>query len=259
MPDITPKLKLKKPYGNEAVNRVAYNENLELVDTNAASQDDFDSHKNEAVLDHPDSSVTDVKIGSRTIFDAAAPVSNNGMLTTLLNGLAYMNRMITGKTDWRTAPGLNLEEVRVKLGEAVPPGAIMHFAQNNPPAGWIKANGAAVSRSVYSNLFAAIGTTFGAGDGSTTFTLPDLRGEFIRGWEEGRGVDPGRGFGSWQDGEFKAHTHKVPRKDGSSDGPYALQPSYINGSNPWADVNSYSTGGSETRPRNISLLPCIKY
>lgn len=258
MPELTPKLKLKKPYGNEAVNRVAYNENLELVDTNAASQDDFDSHKNGAVLDHPDNSVTDAKIGERAISDTVAPVGNTGLLTALFSGLAYMIRMITGKPDWRTAPALNLEDVRVKLVEAVPPGAIMHFARSTPPAGWLKANGAVVSRMVYSGLFAAIGTTFGAGDGSTTFNLPDLRGEFIRGWDDGRGIDPGRGFGSWQDGEFKSHSHIIPRKAGDS-GPGALYPTYDDGATNVHNILTYNTGGSETRPRNITLLPCIKY
>lgn len=258
MPEITPKLKLKKPYGNEAVNRVAYNENLELVDTNAASQDAFDSHKNGAVLDHPDNSIIDVKIGERAISDTVVPVGNTGLLTALFSGLAYMIRMITGKSDWRTAPALNLEDVRVKLVEAVPPGAIMHFARSTPPAGWLKANGAAVSRTVYSNLYVAIGTSFGVGDGITTFNLPDLRGEFIRGWDNGRGIDSGREFGNWQEGEFKAHTHQIPRKDGSW-GLGALKPTYVSGDSGCSDATSYSTGGSETRPRNIALLPCIKY
>ena len=57
--------------------------------------------------------------------------------------------------------------------------------------GWLKANGAAVSRTAYGDLFAKIGTVFGSRDGSTTFNLPDLRGEFIRGWDNGRGVDSG--------------------------------------------------------------------
>jgi microcystin-dependent protein len=266
MPEITPKLKLKKPYGNEAVNRVAYNENLELVDTNAASQDDFDNHKSAAILDHPDKSVIDVKIGERTISDGTVPSGNSGLLTSLLGGLAYMVKMITGKSDWRTAPALNLEEVRVKLGEAVPPGAVMHFARSTPPAGWLKANGAAVSRSIYSNLFAAIGTTFGAGDGSTTFNLPDLRGEFIRGWDESRGADPGRNLGSWQEDNYKSHTHDWVRSFyGDNSGMY--HPNFTDRIATGCDNPTYTyggaaikhNGGSETRPRNISLLACIKY
>lgn len=86
-------------------------------------------------------------------------------------------------------------------------GMIAAFAANVIPTGWLKCNGAAVSRTTYANLFARIGTTYGAGDGSTTFNLPDLRGETIRGWDDARGVDSGRTFGSWQDGQNVSHTH----------------------------------------------------
>ncbi|KYG64795.1 hypothetical protein AZI86_11360 [Bdellovibrio bacteriovorus] len=83
-----------------------------------------------------------------------------------------------------------------------PAGLVSAFSVNTCPAGWLEANGATVSRTTYSALFSAVGTTFGAGDGSTTFQLPDLRGEFIRGWDHGRGVDSGRTFGSWQVGSY---------------------------------------------------------
>ena len=86
-------------------------------------------------------------------------------------------------------------------------GSVSAFARSTAPAGWLKANGAAVSRTTYAALFAAIGTTFGVGDGSTTFNLPDMRGEFLRGWDDARGVDSGRGFGSWQDSDNKSHSH----------------------------------------------------
>ena len=89
------------------------------------------------------------------------------------------------------------------------PGQVAHFAMSTPPTGWLKANGAVVSRTTYATLFAAIGTTFGVGDGSTTFKLPDMRGEFIRGWDDSRGVDAGRGFGTAQADAFKSHTHTV--------------------------------------------------
>lgn len=86
-------------------------------------------------------------------------------------------------------------------------GMIAAFAANVIPTGWLKCNGAAVSRTTYANLFASIGTIYGAGDGSTTFNLPDLRGETIRGWDDARGVDSGRAIGSWQDGQNVSHTH----------------------------------------------------
>ncbi|WP_197369874.1 phage tail protein, partial [Ralstonia pseudosolanacearum] len=71
---------------------------------------------------------------------------------------------------------------RQLVGQA---GLIGYFARSTAPSGWLKANGAAVSRTTYAALYAEIGTTFGAGDGAATFNLPDLRGEFLRGWDDG--------------------------------------------------------------------------
>jgi microcystin-dependent protein len=65
----------------------------------------------------------------------------------------------------------------------LPPGAVVAYAKNaTPPGGWLQCNGAAVSRVTYSALFAVIGTTYGDGDGLTTFQIPDLRNNFIRGY-----------------------------------------------------------------------------
>jgi putative tail fiber protein len=140
------------------------------------------------------------------------------------------------------------------LSGMIPSGAVLYFAGQTAPSGWLKANGAAVSRSTYAALFAAIGTTYGTGDGRSTFNLPDLRGEFVRGWDDGRGVDNGRAFGSAQADEFKAHTHGgVPQRAGDSD---------RGGSVSWFSIDGIgqteSAGGNETRPRNIALLACIK-
>lgn len=89
----------------------------------------------------------------------------------------------------------------------LPAGAIQLFAMGTVPTGWLECNGSAVSRTTYANLFAAIGETYGAGNGTTTFNLPDLRGQFVRGWDNGRGVDPGRAVGSQQNSANQAHTH----------------------------------------------------
>lgn len=86
-------------------------------------------------------------------------------------------------------------------------GDIKVVATAEPSQGWLKCNGALVSRAQYAALFAAIGTRFGAGDGSTTFGLPDLRGEFIRGWDDERGVDSGRVLGTAQVGQNASHIH----------------------------------------------------
>jgi hypothetical protein len=88
-----------------------------------------------------------------------------------------------------------------------PPGTILTFAGSATPAGYIVCDGSAVSRSYYPNLFTAIGTTYGAGNGSTTFNVPDLRGEFIRGLDLSRGVDAGRALGTYQSGTVGPHQH----------------------------------------------------
>ena len=144
------------------------------------------------------------------------------------------------------------------LANNVPTGQVAYFAMNTAPTGYLKANGAAISRSTYSVLFTAIGTTFGVGDNSTTFNVPDLRGEFIRGWDDSRGVDTSRAFGSAQADEFKSHLHTWNYYQGihltgttGNTCPAANQGS--------VDRDTGLTGGTETRPRNIALLSCIKF
>ena len=144
------------------------------------------------------------------------------------------------------------------LGGGTPSGAVIYHAANSPPTGFLKANGAAISRSTYAALFAVIGTTYGAGDGSSTFLVPDLRGEFLRGWDDSRGVDSSRAFGSAQADELKAHTHtaNIYMYDAGSPLNKFRSSKAANGQ---GTTSTNSTGGSETRPRNIALLACIKY
>lgn len=136
-----------------------------------------------------------------------------------------------------------------------PPGMVSYFARDTAPAGWLKANGALVSRTTYAALFAAIGVRFGAGDGSTTFRLPDLRGEFIRGHDDGRGIDTGRIMGSFQADELKAHTHNYDKINLITYGEFDNN---TTAGNTYTSTATGSTGGGETRPRNVSLLACVK-
>lgn len=140
----------------------------------------------------------------------------------------------------------------------VPAGKVDYFAMAAAPTGYLKANGANVSRTTYARLFTAIGTNFGVGDGSTTFTLPDLRGEFIRGWDDARGVDSGRVFGSAQGDQNLAHTHDISLDKGENDSGGSGQDLRYLGT-PEVTVTTASSGGSEARPRNIALLACIKF
>lgn len=154
---------------------------------------------------------------------------------------------------------------KAETDQKAPPGLVAHFARNTAPTGWLKANGAAVSRTAYSSLFSAIGTVFGAGDGFNTFNLPDLRGEFLRGWDDGRGVDPGRAFGTGQADMLKSHDHDLPTSatPGSRGAiqDTSFTQSAANNEAPITGVRAYvdATGGSETRPRNVVLLACIKF
>lgn len=140
-----------------------------------------------------------------------------------------------------------------------PAGSVIYHAANTPPTGFLKADGSTVSRSTYSDLFAAIGETYGAGDGSTTFLVPDLRGEFMRGWDDSRGIDGSRAFGSTQADELKSHNHDINVRWGATFNSGHVSANSLGGNSANLGSSIASTGGSETRPRNVALLACIKF
>ena len=140
--------------------------------------------------------------------------------------------------------------------QTVPASAVMAFASTTVPVGWLECNGAAVSRTTYAALFAIVATIYGVGDGSTTFNLPDLRGEFIRGFDNGRGVDSARAIGSAQTDEFEAHTHTIPSQSNANSGTFVEDADSSGGA---AGAVTGSTGSTETRPRNIAMMYCIKF
>lgn len=160
-------------------------------------------------------------------------------------------------TAWITIGELN-QSLNTFSG-GTPAGAITAFAMSTAPSGWLKCNGQAVSRTTYAALFSAIGTTYGNGDGTTTFTLPDLRGEFIRGWDDSRGVDSGRTMGSTQADELESHDHGFANFL-APDGVGGSKWGFTNYDNPGnSTLRTDTTGGTETRPRNVALNYCIKY
>lgn len=176
--------------------------------------------------------------------------------------------------------------------QATPTGTIAYFAGDSAPAGWLKANGAQVSRSVYADLFAAISTRFGAGNGSTTFTLPDLRGVFLRGFDDGRGFDGGRVLGSLQNHNLAEHRHATGWRINNTGNEFALVRNNWSGevavtanvssenvavipgdaesysqaagishaatNDRYATSRAYYDAQGETRPTNVALLACIK-
>lgn len=136
----------------------------------------------------------------------------------------------------------------------------MPFAMNSAPTGWLACNGAAVSRTTYASLFSAIGTTYGAGDSATTFNLPDLRGYFVRGsGTNGDGTESGT-FGAKQADGIRDHSHRFKYNVaplgtgfvsiGNVDG---------NGSENYDIPMVSGTSATDTRPKNIAMLYCIKF
>ena len=132
---------------------------------------------------------------------------------------------------------------------SVPVGVPMPWPQATPPAGWFECNGSPFNTSDYPRLAAAY----------PNGRLPDLRGEFIRGWDAGRGVDPGRGIFSWQNCEIQQHNHT------QNIGAFGEQ----GGGNPWGSGSNNRweqdywfttglTGGNETRPRNIAFMYIVR-
>lgn len=148
------------------------------------------------------------------------------------------------------------------------PGMMMMWPATWVPGGWLERNGAPISRVTYADLFAVIGTVFGAGDGVNTFNLPDDRGVFERGWDHGRGLDAGRVFGSYQDDAFQGHTHQTVEGQvrayvGSGGGGANPAGSAVKATSlgPPLAYGSWGTprNDDETRAKNRAYLPIIKY
>ena len=183
-----------------------------------------------------------------------------------------------------------------ELANGVPVGSVFNLATTTVPTGFLECNGAAISRSTYATLFATISTTWGVGDGSSTFNLPDLRGQFVRGWDNSAGVDSGRSFASSQSDQNKSHNHSITdsghfhhafrsgnvserRNDSnlsstnfpaSGTGPGNLNEAYnivATGSEPDVGKTSSETtgitisndGGTEVRVKNYALMYVIKF
>ncbi|MBP2631495.1 MAG: putative phage tail fiber protein [Firmicutes bacterium] len=167
--------------------------------------------------------------------------------------------------------------------EKNPVGTVNYFARQFPPEGWLLCDGREVSRDVFADLYNMVGTSFGTGDGKSTFNLPDLRGEFIRGLDEGRGIDKGRMLGSNQKGSLvvtdPSITHNVIGSFINSDDNEGLMNQRVGLDEPEniSDYTGLNNAGVEigfnqsvvsnqigfdfgvSRPRNVALLACIKY
>ena len=167
----------------------------------------------------------------------------------------------------------------------VPTGSVFCIAVATVPSGYLECNGAAVNKSTYADLFAVIGITYGGTNASSTFNLPYLRGEFIRGFDNGRGVDSGRSIASSQSSQNQSHTHSGSATStvtdpghrhttkghgtqddgggnltGSTSGSSSSSSMFDNttGISVSTSVTVGSEGGSETRVRNVAMMYIIK-
>jgi microcystin-dependent protein len=131
------------------------------------------------------------------------------------------------------------------LKAANPLGTIIAYYGSTAPYGYLPCSGQTVSSSTFPDLVTFLG-------GTTSATLPDLRGEFIRGWDNGRGIDTGRAIRTLQLDAFKSHTHSFPMQLAGASGSTT---STVGGS---STATTNATGDIETRPRNVSVLYCIK-
>lgn len=116
------------------------------------------------------------------------------------------------------------------------------YPKTIPPSGYLSLAGQAITQAQYPKLYGLYGAT-----------LPDMRGEFIRGFDNGRGVDLGRSILSWQGDDLRSHTHSYFQVSGGGGGQTSGGGSSYN-----REVSTSNTGGTETRPRNISFNYIVK-
>jgi microcystin-dependent protein len=219
--------------------------------------------------------------GEVRLRDAAAPADQRNFLFRSSGGTGRIGSLNDAQTYF-------VEAITILAGGVVafprppthgngafitPPGLIAFFVGEAAPPGWVKANGALLSRASFSDLFAhASGTglvseaawsagaigRYSVGNGSTTFRVPDLRGEFLRAWDDARGVDGGRGIGTFQGDEMRSHAHTYRGQNFPlSPGGATFMP-FVGGSGSNSNLLD-AVGGVETRPRNVALLACIKF
>lgn len=207
----------------------------------------------------------------------------NSQVDDFANALNTLRPISAGGTGASSAEQAlaNLGGIRTSDVDALLAGVVLQWPMATPPTGWLLCNGQAISRVTYSRLFAKIDTVWGIGDGSTTFNVPDLRGMFIRGLDNGRGVDVGRILGSQQADDVGPHTHTGSTNPaGAHQHNAPIETNFTAGSE-LASGAGYSqgtgsvltssngththtltinpSGGQESRPRNIAMNYFIKW
>lgn len=214
--------------------------------------------------------VTDVAPSKNAVYDK---------VETLVSDDAYGSGW-DGDTD--TAPSKNAVYDKVQLLGVVPAGTVLLWPTDTVPTGYKECNGQSLDRTTYADLYAAIGTVYGTADG-THFNVPDFRGRFPRFWDNSKANDPDRAsrtvagctntgatmtagdhVGTSQADDYKAHTHTISRgwDGGGTENVYVTanqNSQYGDHADDRSTGTAPTSGGNETRPKNVNLMAIIKY
>ncbi|HHL8376062.1 tail fiber protein [Escherichia coli] len=227
---------------------------MHRIDTKTAQKDKFGAGKNGFTRGNPQTGTPATDLDDDyfdmlqeelcSVVEASGASLEKGrhdQLLTALRALLLSRKNPFGDIKSDGSVKTALENLGLGEGSALPVGVPVPWPSVTPPTGWLKCNGAAFSAEEYPELAKVYPTN----------KLPDLRGEFIRGWDDGRGIDSGRTLLSAQDGSIEAHGHDYNGAIYTSSGP-----SWANttdaGHRAYSGFTS-SYGGSETRPRNIAF------
>jgi len=218
--------------------------------------------------------------------DSTLSASSDSHLATQKAIKTYVDKAVRDAVDALTNTDTGLQNQLNGLGLPIPPGAVFYHASPIVPVGYLEANGSAVNKDTYYNLYVALGGPLSPyGQTSQTFNLPDLRGMFIRGFDAGRGIDknPERGFGQEEADTtvFLPHHHIMPGDDQlafaghTADWPnrsvggfgYDAKSGGGGSGQMWLTTGAVNETGQpipieynkEVRPINTALLPIIKY
>ena len=150
-------------------------------------------------------------------------------------------------------------EAMIAKASALPVGVMVPFPLGTLPPGYLEVDNSLFKDTVYPDLASYLAKKFNLSGDPTGYTrLPESRGEFFRGWDHGRGMDPGRAVGSYQADAFKSHTHTPPNQTGINSASVATGAKSLGGNNYDTLYNVGFTGDTETRPRNLAVMWCIK-
>ncbi len=234
---------------------------MHRIDTKTAQKDKFGAGKNGFTRGNPQTGTPATDLDDDyfdmlqeelcSVVEASGASLEKGrhdQLLTALRALLLSRKNPFGDIKSDGTVKTALENLGLGEGSVLPVGVPVPWPSATPPTGWLKCNGAAFSAVEYPKLAKAYPTN----------KLPDLRGEFIRGWDDGRGVDSGRTLLSTQTDEFKSHSHYFERTWAQTGfdttGGYYLLAADVSGSvNQQKSDSTNSVGGRESRPRNIAF------